>query len=308
MRAHQKDSYFESLYRKHIQDAVQVFKGQRFINTHPEEIGVFSKFFYLALTTLIGARTLGEEYVDIIYVNRTGKRIPKLLPRLGFVLSYSLLPFLVTRLARRYCVRDATSNKNSLNLFLTSYTKILDTLMNLHIAIFYFKGNFYSLSKRIFGLRYAFGHNKDTKKLKQSRGDYSLLGAIILFQFIIKGMINLNHYLEQRTDTSSQKNGATSDIEHITSIAQLEEIQEELKNNETTYLKLVVDLSDSKVLPYLPENSRSCMLCLSLMKDPSAANCGHIFCWECIVDWIREHPECPLCRQRCKEQNLLPLR
>lgn len=316
VRAHQKDTYFESSYRSQVQDVLHIFKGQRFINTHPEEITVAAKTLYLVLTTLIGARTLGEEYVDLIYVNRTGKRFPKLIPKLGFILSYALLPYLFTRLVRKFKPKDDENDKQkkkdikySLLRFLSSYTKILDTLMNLHIAIFYFKGEFYSISKRIFGLRYAFGHNKDPKKLKQARGDYSLLGGIILLQFFVKSLIKFKTFLD---DKNRENEGANEQNDNqtnaISKISQLEKIRDNVTSNEKLYKKFNIDLSNANHLPYLPENSRVCMLCLSPMVNPSAALCGHIFCWDCIVDWVREHPECPLCRQQCLEQNLLPLK
>ncbi|KAK6456623.1 Pex12 amino terminal region-domain-containing protein [Scheffersomyces xylosifermentans] len=307
VRAHQKDAYFESSYRTQVQDVLQMLKGQRFVNTYPEEITVFAKSAYLALTTLIGARTLGEEYVDLIYVNRTGKKLPKLLPRIGFILSYALLPYLVTKLIRKLkpsLDEDGKDTRSVITKLLSSYTKVLDTLMNLHIAIFYFQGEFYSLSKRIFGLRYAFGHNKDPSKFNRA-GNYSLLGIIILLQFAVKGLMKLKTYNDELATASARKEGeveSPQDPQQISEIDTLREVNKDYGN------KIVVDLSDPQQLPYLPENSRSCMLCLSPMTNPSAANCGHLFCWDCIVDWVREHPECPLCRQSCLEQNLLPLR
>jgi peroxin-10 len=53
---------------------------------------------------------------------------------------------------------------------------------------------------------------------------------------------------------------------------------------------------------------RKCTLCLEEMKDPAATQCGHVFCWVCIGDWIREKPECPLCRRQALAQGVLPLR
>lgn len=316
VRAHQKDTYFESSYRSQLQDVLHIFKGQRFINTHPEEITVAAKSLYLILTTLIGARTLGEEYVDLIYVNRTGKRFPQLLPKLGFILSYALLPYLFTRLVRKYKPKDGDESakpkegvKYWLAQFFSSYPKVLDTLMNLHIAIFYFKGEFYTISKRIFGLRYAFGHNKDPKKLKLARGDYSLLGGIILLQFFVKSLIKFKSYIDDKNKVDQSENEENEkNMNAIFKISQLEKFRDNVTTNDKLYRQINVDLSNPDHLPYLPENSRACMLCLSPMTNPSAASCGHLFCWECIVDWVREHPECPLCRQQCLEQNLLPLK
>ncbi|RCK59496.1 Peroxisome biogenesis factor 10 [Candida viswanathii] len=286
VRAHQKDAYFESSYKSQLQDILQLIKGQRFINAYPQEIGVLAKAIYLLLTTLLGARTLGEEYVDLIYVNRTGKKLPKFLPRLGFIASYALVPYIISKIVKRL------KNKEESGLW-TSYYKILDTFLNLHVALFYFQGEFYSLSKRVFGLRYVFGHHKEPEQMQS--GNYSLLGGIIVLQFIVKTLMKL-----KTKDT--QESEETEDDSKIKSINQLSQLSESYSP------EFIIDLSDEKQLPYLPESSRSCMLCLSPMVNPSAANCGHMFCWDCIVDWIREHPECPLCRQQCLEQHLLPLK
>jgi peroxin-10 len=53
---------------------------------------------------------------------------------------------------------------------------------------------------------------------------------------------------------------------------------------------------------------RKCTLCLEELKDPAATQCGHVFCWACIGDWVREKPECPLCRRQALVQHILPLR
>ncbi|CAK9441109.1 uncharacterized protein LODBEIA_P49780 [Lodderomyces beijingensis] len=312
VRAHQKDAYFESSYRSQIQDLFQIFKGQRFINEFPKEIAVLSKGLYLALTTLIGARTLGEEYVDLIYVNRTGTKLPRLVPRVGFILSYAVAPYLVSKFVKWLKMKKETregsgepSNDNWLVKLLSNYYDVLDTIMNLHIAVFYFKGAYYSISKRLFGLRYAYGHHKEPEKMQ--RGNYSLLGGLIIVQFVVKLLMNLKEINAEQANKQSEEKKPATDAEagndaKIYTITQLSHLSDNFDKS------LLVDLADEKQLPYLQGVSRNCMLCLSPMVSPCAASCGHLYCWDCIVDWIRENPECPLCRQQCLEQHLLPLR
>ncbi|KAI3402629.2 PEX10 [Candida oxycetoniae] len=311
VRAHQKDAYFESSYRTHLQDFFQIFKGQRFINEFSQEITVLAKALYVALTTVIGARTLGEEYVDLVYVTKSGRKLPKILPRVGFLLSYALVPYFINKLIKYIKVRkenDKDKDKDKdhwLFKFLSNYFDVLDTITNLHIAIFYFKGEFYSISKRIFGLRYAYGHHKEPEKMQ--RGNYSLLGGLIIVQFIVKILMNLKEYNNNLISKHNEKQivdkiDETNKETKIFNIAQLNQLSDNFDE------KLLINLADESQLPYLQDTSRNCMLCLSPMVSPAAANCGHLYCWDCIVDWVRENPECPLCRQQCLEQHLLPLR
>lgn len=68
-------------------------------------------------------------------------------------------------------------------------------------------------------------------------------------------------------------------------------------------------LKDSNMMAWIQgKQQRKCTLCLEEMRDPSVTTCGHVFCWTCIGDWIREKPECPLCRQSVMAQHVLVLR
>jgi peroxin-10 len=68
-------------------------------------------------------------------------------------------------------------------------------------------------------------------------------------------------------------------------------------------------LNDKQLMGWIKgQQQRKCTLCLEELKDPAATQCGHVFCWTCIGDWLREKQECPLCRKAALVQHMLPLR
>ena len=40
----------------------------------------------------------------------------------------------------------------------------------------------------------------------------------------------------------------------------------------------------------------NCSICLETNKDPFQSKCSHTFCNKCIMEWITQHDDCPLCR------------
>jgi len=62
----------------------------------------------------------------------------------------------------------------------------------------------------------------------------------------------------------------------------------------------------SSVLPNIEEvkdfeaikSNFSCAICLSITTDPCMPPCGHLFCTQCLLQWVKSNPEpaCPKCR------------
>ena len=40
----------------------------------------------------------------------------------------------------------------------------------------------------------------------------------------------------------------------------------------------------------------SCIICFEPPNDPFKPKCGHVFCNKCILIWITQHDDCPICR------------
>ncbi|KAF1998006.1 hypothetical protein P154DRAFT_524326 [Amniculicola lignicola CBS 123094] len=197
----------------------------------------------------------------------------------------------------------------------------------LSLATFYFSGSYYHLSKRIWNLRYIF-----TRQVTDSdqRVGYEVLGVLLVLQMTVQAYFHLQTTMTRDTASSGPLGagtGATAIVgpgvevsldpnAYSTNNALLFEAgnpasapSELQKWTHTPALETPrYTLADEGTMAWIPENNRKCTLCLEEMKDPSVTTCGHVFCWTCISDWAREKPECPLCRQNCLVQHVLPLR
>uniref|UniRef100_A0A1J3GJ20 E3 ubiquitin-protein ligase RMA n=1 Tax=Noccaea caerulescens TaxID=107243 RepID=A0A1J3GJ20_NOCCA len=52
-----------------------------------------------------------------------------------------------------------------------------------------------------------------------------------------------------------------------------------------------------------------CYICLDLSKEPVVTNCGHLYCWSCLYQWLQvsEAKECPVCKGEVSVKTLTPI-
>lgn len=356
IRSHQKDAYFQSHLLHQLSNILRSLYGARFSHAWANEARTFTELLYLALTTFVGNRTLGEEYTDIVQVQDDTHQLPSIARRTSYILSSVLTPYLLSRLlpalrrrlraklevnVRKSHQRRASSPTRSQQptpktAQLQQYIlKNLDSLTSpsliyaVSLATFYFTGAYYELCKRLTGLRYVF-----TRKVEPSdqRVGYEVLGVLLVLQMMVQGYFHAQEAV--RDVQSAQQPLPASSTADESAIADDESLpgfsspllfeashatdpaaqREHLARITHTPMPSGAagqhryDLNDAESMMWIDgKQQRKCTLCLEAMKDPAATTCGHVFCWQCVNEWLREQPMCPLCRQSALVQHVLPL-
>ena len=342
IRSHEKDAFLTGSLIQQSQGIVRALRGARYAHTHSDAIKHLTELLYFTLTTAIGNRTLGEEYCDLVQLEDDTLQLPSIGRRVGYILSSILVPWALQRLlpALRQRIRNklerniarqqlrAAQQAGLLNKpqFSTTPTKrplftklriqqyilehldsitSLSPIYALSIATFYFTGSYYHLSKRLWSLRYVF-----TKKIEdnEQRIGYEVLGVLLVLQIAVQG------FLHTRKLAASMNEDESLSADAGQSPGQGGTVLTSIQNpSAIPLLPASVPLYDLEEDPgavsWIPEGQqRKCTLCLEMFKDPSVTTCGHVFCWICVRDWVREKPECPLCRQEVLLSKVLPLR
>lgn len=172
--------------------------------------------------------------------------------------------------------------------------KFLDTLVDfipfiqtVHRGLFYLYGNKYQLSKRLTGINYVrsdyifktFHFNTKAKPqvlvrywLKQDHSvlGYKILGVITLLQAFISVTLYLRRTHFAKTQSKQQTDQVSRDFGGIQS-----------------------------------RSGKICVLCMDVRTNVSAIRCGHMFCYYCILDWLKTKNECPVCRDPAKPSNVV---
>lgn len=362
IRSHQKDAYFSGVLLEQLSSLLRKVKGARYAHTYTSETRVFSELLYLGLTTLIGNRTLGEEYCDIIQVEGENGRLPALGRRAGYILSCILGPYLLGRILPAFRSRIRAKLEANLRRYARLRTKAqhqakergstkaistplgarvqnyilqnLDTLTSpspvyaLSLATFYFAGSYYHLSKRIWNLRYIF-----TRHVQESdqRVGYEVLGVLLVLQMAVQAYLHVQNTVTRDAVSTAALGAGTGATALVGGGVEVSLDPNAYSANNALLFDAAAnpaappselqkwthtpaadkpryELVDEDTMAWIGGGNRKCTLCLEEMKDPSVTTCGHVFCWVCICDWAREKPECPLCRQSCLVQHVLPLR
>lgn len=283
-------------------------------------------------------QTLGEEYTGIWQYSPSAQTVPPSNLVRTTLIILSLVPsYFIGRLGQNVALNNRHPNVAK---WLNRLPSALDVVTEIHLAVFYLRGNYYDVVKRILGIHhvcnlhlYIFLFYFDISKISSIPEDphtrppsYSLLGIMIGVRLIHR----LISYLNTKHPQKSGKERANIPAPHDTylddrRVSLLLNVQDPegepakpAEEDERTAL-------DVTAIPIELRASRNCTLCLEERTDSCVTECGHLFCWNCIVGWGREKvsilcpsertsayfvirkAECPLCRQSLILDRLLPI-
>ncbi|XP_027513939.1 peroxisome biogenesis factor 10 isoform X3 [Corapipo altera] len=190
VRGGQKDELYRAGLRSGAGTALRGLAGARPWLQWRREVELLSDVAYFVLTTLSGYQTLGEEYVNIIQVDPSRKKVPSLLRRAAFISLHTVVPYCLEKalLHLEHELQEEGEESRSpgsgpaaalpSRTFLRSWIRrrlgqlpeqqrktasqavyvlkqSIPLLHRLHLALFYIHGTFYHLSKRVAGISYV---------------------------------------------------------------------------------------------------------------------------------------------------------
>ncbi|CAE7218404.1 unnamed protein product [Rhizoctonia solani] len=317
IRSNQKDLQHVTQLREQISDVARNYLGSRWLHRREAELELAINVLYSTVTSLRATQTLGEEYVGMWAYDSATRLLPSRKLRAALILLPTLPSYISSKLNSR------APGSSSLHTYLRALPAIVETAVEVNLALFYLTGTYYNLTKRVLGVRHISNMLPDPNARPPS---YSFLGILMCIRILHRLYTLLDKQLKsleppppvQPTNTLALSDSQDLLIPRDTDIQQHRYIDSRRvteilqKQDETSEISPDAERDEFTSLhvagihPGL-RAGRRCALCLEERTATTSTECGHLFCWSCIVGWGDEKAECPLCRQSLKTTRLLPV-
>ncbi|XP_052847044.1 peroxisome biogenesis factor 10 [Drosophila gunungcola] len=282
VRSVQKDARYTNELAEDFSDVLRLTGPRNWIK-YNQMCRLLAELSYHGFASANSLQTLGEEYTGIIQVDGNYKQIPsRLLQLISIVLEFGgdslfqrLLQKLDTYVANHEEIRPEV--KPQLKKVIQRLRHSPSYVKALHKSLFYLDARKYQLSKRTTGINYVL--IRHWLQPEFSLYGYKILGVITFLQVSVSLAIS------------------GWDVWREHKRQQLEAIKQAGKKF------LQRGSTGQSADPDAPQ----CILCLEPRSNSSLTPCGHIFCWSCLLEWLEERDECPLCRESLKKSQVIPL-
>eukprot|EP00968_Pinguiococcus_pyrenoidosus_P007140 scaffold472_cov264-Pinguiococcus_pyrenoidosus.AAC.6 len=268
------------------------------------ELKALGRLLYYGLGAAPRGRTIGMEYSDLSFVRvrpRSGATpvVDAYDRGRGLVgaLLLSLLPYVVEKCQPRHG-RGMLEQGRSL-------------AEKVHTSLFYMFGRYPSFCLRLVGLGLAY-------HLRRAGGRVSFraLGYLLILDVALQLLRDGVPYALRRVQNVADA-GADLDGDGRQQAREAETAQDDAAGVEARRQPIRLDdgeeqeplgTSTAERDAASPSSAQAlCPLCMQARTKPSVTPCGHVFCWECIVNWCQRQPECPICRQKAHPQGVVCL-
>eukprot|EP01025_Chloroclados_australasicus_P016000 TRINITY_DN17819_c0_g1_i1.p1 TRINITY_DN17819_c0_g1~~TRINITY_DN17819_c0_g1_i1.p1 ORF type:complete len:287 (+),score=23.10 TRINITY_DN17819_c0_g1_i1:280-1140(+) len=272
LRAVQKDALFSTRLTSKVLDVCDKLCGPHLGNNYLQEVVQLSKGLYTLFTNVINYSSLGEEYCGIIQVQGNAKESLPTTYRLYSCILQTIFSYTYSVLDEQN-LRGVASKIVAKSKELGVDIQMLNSILaKSFLALFYFEGKYYDLAKRILGVQL-----QQTRRSIGNKPYYGALAFVLMLQILLTVYTTLD--LRKQQQQQQQQQYAQEDNQ--------EQLQQQTLVSNTIQC--------------------NCPLCLQTTNVASSTPCGHIFCWECIMEWCNNRQECPVCRVEVAKNQIVPL-